>query len=285
MRRKPLFPTPVETIIDPVTRRTRTQRQKNKGRTATHVLTINGRIQLCRCWWYSESLGNSAPSDDLFNHQGQTVTGGVIEMAASLNNDGTSFDSAAENLARTAQVTMSGEQLRKLIIQAGKAVIASQQRNEIPTLFQAADCRADPINPSSLSRIYTGGDGVMVPAITDAEKVKRRNTIKAKRQRSGKTCRPLPPRRPGTSEAFKEVKAVVFYDEHGKHWHERLTRSRWPNVGPLVRREAERLGFANADENIANFDGALRIRNQLVARPDKLPLDGLGLDFYHHWNK
>ena len=88
-------------------------------------------------------------------------------MAARLNNDGTSFDSAAENLARTAQVKMSGEQLRKLIIQAGKAVIASQQRNEIPTSFQAADCRADPINPSSPSRIYTGGDGAMVSSITD----------------------------------------------------------------------------------------------------------------------
>jgi hypothetical protein len=223
MRRKPLFPPPVETITDPVTRRTRPRRQKNKGRQATHVLTINGRIQLRRCWWYSESQGSSAPSDDLFNHQGQTVTGGVIEMAARLNNDGTSFDSAAENLARTAQVKMSGEQLRKLIIQAGKAVIASQQRNEIPTSFQAADCRADPINPSSPSRIYTGGDGAMVSSITDAEKVKRRNTIKAKRQRSGNKYRPLPPRRPGTNVAFK---AVVFYDEHGKHWHERLTRSR-----------------------------------------------------------
>jgi hypothetical protein len=117
----------------------------------------------------------------------------------------------------------------------------------------------------------------MVPSITDKEKVKRRNTIKEKRQRSGKKCRPLPPRRPGTNEAFKEFKVVVFYGESG----ERLTRSRWPQVGPLVRREAERLGFANADEKIANVDGALRIRNQLVALPDKLPLDGLGLDFYH----
>ncbi|MGZ0174075.1 MAG: hypothetical protein ACKVHE_31585 [Planctomycetales bacterium] len=48
-----------------------------------------------------------------------------------------------------------------------------------------------------------------------------------------------------------------------------------------MRREAERLGFVAADEKIANVDGASRIRNQLVARPDKLPLDGLGLDFYH----
>lgn len=209
------------------------------------------------------------------------MTVGVIEMAARLNNESNSFDSAAENLARTAQVRMSGEQLRQLVITVGREVIDAQRTDEIPTAFQADECPADPADPSSQSRLYLGVDGVMVPAITDAEKIKRRNAIKRKRQRSGKKCRPLPPRRRGTDEAFKEFKAIVFYDESAEHWHERLTRSRWPQVGPLVRREARRLGFARASEKIANVDGAVRIRNQLEARPDKLPLDGLGLDFYH----
>ncbi len=245
------------------------------------MLTVNGRIALKRRWWHSAVEGSTAPADHLIDRGGQTVTSGVLEMAARLNNDGTSFDAAAENLARTAQVKMSGEQLRKLVIATGKSVLAAQRTGAIPTAFQAEDCPADPAEPCGPTRLYTGVDGVMVPTITDAEKVKRREAIKQKRQRSGKTCLALPPRRKGSDEKFKEFKVVTFYDEPGTHWHEVLTRGRWHTVGPLVRREARRLNFATADEKIANVDGATRIRNQLEAKPHELPLDGLGLDFYH----
>ena len=258
-----------------------TKRLANKGRQPTHVLTVNGRIALRRRWWHSACEGSTAPADTLIDHQGQTVTGGVIEMASRLNNDGTSFDAAAENLFRTAQIKMSGEQLRQLVIAAGQSVLAAQRSAALPTSFQATDCLADPTTPCSPTRLYTGIDGVMVPAVTDAEKVKRREAIKRRRQRSGKKCRPLPPRRKGSDEKFKEFKVVTFYDETGEHWHEVLTRGRWHTVGPLVRREARRLNFAAADEKIANVDGATRIRNQLEAKPHELPLDGLGLDFYH----
>ena len=60
-------------------------------------------------------------------------------MAARLNNEGNSFGSAAENLARTAQVRMSGAQLRQLVIAAGKEVIEAQRNDEIPTAFQASE--------------------------------------------------------------------------------------------------------------------------------------------------
>jgi hypothetical protein len=281
MRRKPLFPPPQETVIDPVTKQAVTKRLANKGRQRTHVLTVNGRVALRRRWWHSACEGSTAPADTLIDGQGQTVTGGVIEMASRLNNDGASFDAAAENLFRTAQIKMSGEQLRQLVIAAGQSVLAAQRSAALPTSFQATDCPADPANPCSPTRLYTGIDGVMVPTVTDAEKVKRREAIKRTRQRSGKKCRPLPPRRKGSDEKFKEFKVVTFYDEIGQHWHEVLTRGRWHTVGPLVRREARRLNFAAADEKIANVDGATRIRNQLEAKPHELPLDGLGLDFYH----
>ena len=268
-------------MIDPVTQQPRTKRLANKGRQTTHVLCVNGRIVLNRRWWYSPVAGSMAPADTLIDRRGQTVTCGVIEMAARLNNDGTSFDAAAQNLARTAQVTMSGAQLRKLVIAAGQSVLAAQRSAAISTAFQAEECPADPADPSGPTRLYTGVDGVMVPTITDAEKVKRRTAIKQKRQRSGKKCCPLPPRRKDTDEKFKEFKVVTFYDETGKHWHEALTRGRWHTVGALVRREARRLNFTAADEKIANVDGATRIRNQLEAQPRELPLGGLGLDFYH----
>jgi hypothetical protein len=268
-------------MVDSVTQQPRRKRLANKGRQSTHVLSVNGRIALWRRWWHSSASGSTVPADELIDRRGQTVTCGVIEMAARLNNDGTSFDAAAENLARTASVKMSGAQLRKLVIAAGQSVLAAQRSAAIPTAFQAAECPADPADPSSPTRLYTGVDGVMVPIVTDAEKVKRRKAIKQKRQRSGKKCRPLPPRRKGSDEKFKEFKIVTFYDETGKHWHEALTRGRWHTVGALLRREARRLNFAAADEKIANVDGATRIRNQLEAKPRELPLDGLGLDFYH----
>ena len=94
-RRKPLFPPPQETMVDSVTQQPRRKRLANKGRQSTHVLSVNGRIALWRRWWHSSASGSTVPADELIDRRGQTVTCGVIEMAARLNNDGTSFDAAA----------------------------------------------------------------------------------------------------------------------------------------------------------------------------------------------
>ena len=82
MRRKPLFPPPEETVIDPLTKRLVTKRLANKGRQSTHVLTVNGRIVLNRRWWHSASEGSAAPADTFIARQSQTVTDGVIERNA-----------------------------------------------------------------------------------------------------------------------------------------------------------------------------------------------------------
>ena len=52
-------------------------------------------------------------------------------------------------------------------------------------------------------------------------------------------------------------------------------------MGALVRREAARRGLKHTGQKIAIVDGASWIKPQLIAQPDKLPLDGLVLDFYH----
>jgi hypothetical protein len=176
---------------------------------------------------------------------------------------------------------MSSEQLRQLVLAEGRTVLAAQAAGTIPTAFQARDCLLAPGQPHSPTRVYTGCDGVMVPLITEAEKVRRRTAVRQKRQRRGKKCRPLPPRRRGADRSFKEFKTVVFYDEAGRHWHEVLSRRPRKRIGAVLRREAQRLGFAEARERIANVDGADWIRAQLTERPHELPLDGLGLDFYH----
>lgn len=268
-------------MIDVVTKQPVRKRLRNKGQQPRRVLTVNGRVKLVRRWWHSLQSGSVAPVDAAIDRAHDSVSPGVREMVCRLNNDAASFDRTAENLQRTANVPISGEQVRLLVIAEGGQVLAVQQAGAIRPEFQAGDCLVDPQCTEGPTRVYSGVDGVMVPLVTDVEKVKRRQKVLEKRRRCGKKCRPLPPRSRGADRPFKEFKTVVFYDEHGKHWHEVLSRHSRTSVGALIRREAQRVNFSAADERIANVDGASWIRERLTERPDLLPLDGLGLDFYH----
>ena len=97
--------------------------------------------------------------------------------------------------------------------------------------------------------------------------------------RKGRAQPPLPPRRWGADQPYKEFKTITFYDELHEHHHILLSRARRTKVGPLLRREATRLKFLEADERIANVDGASWIPPQLDDAD--LRLHGRGLDFYH----
>ena len=255
------------------------KKKRYKGRQSKNVLTVNGKVTLRRCWWHSPGEGSEAPVDSSIDAEGRTVTPGVLEMISRINNDSTAFTAAAENLQRLAMIPMSDEQLRKLVLAEGRAVLKAQQANTIPPAFQAKDCLVDPQKPDGKTRIYTGTDGVMVPIIRDSEKEKRRKKTCEKRNLSGKKCRPLPPRNKGADQSFKEFKVVVFYNEPGTLWHERLSRGKRNTVGAMMRREAQRLNFVGADERVGIVDGASWIQNQLEEQP--WGLSGLGLDFYH----
>jgi hypothetical protein len=242
---------------------------------------VNGRVKLWRRWWYGLQTGSLAPADEVVDREGTTVTRGVREMACRQNQGSTSFDKAAENLARTAQITMSGEQLRLLVEAEGRKVQAAQQAATLDTAWTAADCPAlkEGCVVPGKTRVYTGCDGVMVPVITQAEKQTRRKKVKEKRRTCGKKRRPLPPLRKGTDQAWKEFKVVYFYDEQVRRQHVAVTHLNHAAAGQLMRREADRLDFRQADERIANVDGAPWIREQL--QHHLAELDGLGLDFYH----
>src|SRR4030065_278947 len=90
----------------------------------------------------------------------------------------------------------------------------------------------------------------MVPIITDSEKSKRRDKVKAKRRRRGKKCKPLPPRRRGSDRSWKEFKVAFFYSEGGKHQHVAFTHGNHVAAGKLLRREADRLRFPKAGERV-----------------------------------
>jgi hypothetical protein len=271
MRRKPLFPPP----HDPTTNK----RLANTGRQSHEVLTINGDIKIVRRWWHGPQLGSVAPADAILDRDGSTITPGVMEMAARVNLSATSFLRAAAALERTAQVKLSGERLRQVAEAVGRQVLKAQQVDAIGVTWHAEDCIVPEGETGPKTRVYTGCDGVMVPIITDAEKIKRRDKVKAKRRRGGKKCKPLPPRKRGSDRPWKEFKVAFFYSENAKRQHVAFTHGNHVAAGKLLRREADRLRFQKADERVGLVDGATWIREQMQLHFAEL--DGLGLDFYH----
>ena len=105
------------------------------------MLTINGRVQLWRRRWYSPREGTTTPLDQWLDTVESTISLGVREMACRLNGDGKNFDKAAANLARTAQVKLSGETLRVLVEAEGKRVLEAQRSGRLAVDWSAADCQ------------------------------------------------------------------------------------------------------------------------------------------------
>ena len=233
-----------------------------------------------RRWWHGPQLGSLAPVDAILDRGGATITPGVVEMACRVNLSATSFVRAAAALERTAQVRLSGERLRQVVEAAGRQVLKAQEGDTIAVTWHAEDCLvAEEGKTGGKTRVYTGCDGVMVPIVTDAEKIKRRDKVKAKRRRSGKKCKPLPPRRRGSDLSWKEFKIAFFYSEGAQHQHVAFTHGNHVAAGRLLRREADRLRFQKADQRVGLVDGATWIREQMQLHFGEL--DGLGLDFYH----
>jgi hypothetical protein len=242
---------------------------------AHQLLTVNDWVRVERTCWYSPGQGSDTPSDAFVDAAGATVSLGARELACRLNQNARSFDKAAENLARAAQIRVSGEKLRQLVEAEGKAVLAAQRSGDFDLGWTASDCATE----AGPTRVYLGSDGVKVPVVTAAEKEVRRQKIKAKRRRRGKKCRPLPRAKAGADQKYKEFKIVAYYSEDQAHRHVTGTRDDHQVAGRMMRRDATRIRLDQADEKVANIDGADWIRNQI--RRQSLPLDAVGLDFYH----
>lgn len=195
-------------------------------------------------------------------------------MACRLNRGANSFQQTAENLARAAHLEVSKETLRQLIEQEGRKVFEAQRRGELAPDWQATDCRT----PAGNTRVYLGADGVMVPLITDAEKKKRREKVRQKRQKSGRRCRPLSPRKEGADQRYKEFKVVTFYDENQEHRYVNVTSGDHSVAGRMMQRMALQIDLKKATEKIGNVDGSPWIRNEIEFYG---LVDALGLDYYH----
>lgn len=222
------------------------------------------------------------PVDRLIDELQATVSLGVREICCRLGLCGGNFDRAAENLKRAAGIVLSGEKLRQVVEEEGRAVLAAHDSEQLEFDWSATDCKTTAglqEGQAPVSRVYLGSDGVKVPLVTESEKQKRRKAVRAKRQQRGRRCRPLPRVKTGADQAYKEFKLVTFYDQDQLHRHVAVTRKDHRSAGKLMRRDAARLLLRTAQQKVANIDGAEWIANQI--RTQKLPLDAVGLDFYH----
>jgi hypothetical protein len=257
------------------------RRLKHKGREPHTVLTVNDRIELERTRWYSPATGGLTPADAWLDAAEGAVSVGARELACRLNQGSRSFAKAAENLARAAQIRISDELLRQVVEAEGKAVLKAQRAGALALPWSGADCavRDEAGRPVGRTRVYLGADGVKVPLVTDQEKRARRHKAKQKRRRRGKKCRALPRPKAGADGRYQEFKVVTYYDQDQEHRHVAATRGDHRAAGRLMRRDAGRVGLSAADDKVALVDGAPWIKNQLKGQ--SLPLDGVGLDFYH----
>lgn len=272
MPRKRLFPPP---------KAPDGRRLQNKGREPHTVLTVNDRLELERTRWYTPTAGGLTPADSWLDVAQATVSLGARELACRLNQGARSFAKASDNLARAAQIRMSDELLRQVVEAEGKAVLTAQQTGRLTIPWTARDCHVTDAagQPTTQTRVYLGADGVKVPLVTDGEKVKRRTKTKRKRRQRGKKCRPLPKAKRGADGRYKEFKIVTYYDQEQERRHVVATRGDHQVAGKLMRREASRIRLGQADDKVALVDGAPWIVNQIEGQ--SLPLDAIGLDFYH----
>jgi hypothetical protein len=254
---------------------------QNKGREGHTVLTVNGRITLRRRRYAAPDTGSCFPLDAWVDAAEDTVSLGLRELVCRLNLASRNFDKAAENVARAAQVRLSGELLRQVVESEGRAIQAAAQAGLLAVPWDAGDCPAldKDGQETGQTRVYLGADGVMVPVITDAEKQARRQGVKAKRRRRGKQCRPLPRAKAGADGPYKEFKVVTLYDDRCAHRLVSVTRGDCAQAGRLMRRDAGRVGLDRADDKVGVVDGSEWIKNQIGRQ--SIPLDDLGLDFYH----
>lgn len=256
------------------------KKQRNKGAHSVGILTVNGRIHVRRTGWWSVTTGHHRPVDARLGLVRQAISLGVVELCCHLNRGSVSFRTVAENLKRAAGISISAETLRGCVEDEGRLIEQLRRQAKLTPSWEAGAGRLTEGPAQGRSRVYLSCDGVHVPVITHAEKLKRRAKIKARRKgRPRASRRPLPRIRPGSDQGFKELKVLAFYDQHKAFCHSVATCQDHRHAGRLMRREADRLGWHHADERVSIADGARWI--QFRMEDADLKLDGLILDFYH----
>ncbi len=247
------------------------------------MLSCNGRVELRRRRFQSDTGQSGVPVDDLIDVAASGVSLAVREMCCRIATDSGSFARAAANLNRLAQVQMSDEKLRQLAESEGRAVLAWHEHEQLEFDFNAGKCLTDQTGDGSIhSRIYVGIDGFMVPMVTDAEAGKRHEKAVARRKKlkRKKGVRRQKLKRPkGADQRYKEMKLVTIYDQYKSHRLVRATRLGVKQAGRLLRDMSADVKLKSAEQVAAVTDGAEWIARLIDANlPAKRTVI---LDYFH----
>ena len=206
---------------------------------------------------------------------------GLRELACRLNLASRNFDKAAENLGRAAQVHLSGEFLRQVVESEGRAVQAAAQAGKLPLDWSASDCPAlDKEGRRRSVRVSTWAATASWFPTSPTPRSGRgasgsRPRADAAAGSDGRCPRP-DPGPTGRSRSSRSSRSMTTTGRTA--WcrrHAATARQR----GGFIRRDAGRIRLDQADDKVGVVDGSDWIKNQIQRQ--SLPLDDLGLDFYH----
>jgi hypothetical protein len=183
-----------------------------------------------------------------------------------------SFRTASEDLARIGQIDLSHEVVRKIVEAEGQRVLDEQRRRKLRPRWTAEDCRARPDQPSC---VITGVDGVKVPLVSEAEKLKRRSNRGPKPK--GQSRRRYV--RKGSEQRYKEFKILAFYSPSHERQYAVGTSGDHKVLGRMMRRHAAMINLSRADIAYSVSDGAEWIRRQYNCQLPMLKANIL--DYYH----
>lgn len=230
---------------------------------------MNGRVEFSRTVYWNKHRGPVIPLDTALGSERYSV--GVQEMCCRVGGT-VSFRRASDDLARTAQLSVSADSLRQIVEHRAAHVLRCQRQGTLTPDWTSVDCQVDAQHPTCL---MTGADGVLVPLVTEAEKAKRRQ--KRRRRRRGQPLRRAI--RKGSDQKYKEFKIIAFYDQDGTHQYVAGTGGNHEQAGRLMRQYGRMLAIDRAQLKYSVTDGAEWIRRQYASQ---LPmLDAHVLDYYH----
>lgn len=256
------------------------RKPRDKGLRPVGVTTAAGAATLeRRYFWSPDARAAGCPADTLSGLAAWpdgALSPGAREVCCLLAL-ACPFRTASEDLRRIGGLRVCPERLRQCVEREAASASAAKASGALKPSFTAADL------PAGASRLYVGLDGLFVATVTDAEKRKRRRAQSARRaartRRGIDNAKPLPPRRAGTDQRFKEVKVGLFYDQAKEHRHAWATGGDAAAMGGLLREQAALLKLDQVKQTRSLTDGAAWIVGQLAGQ---LPmLGGMILDVQH----
>ena len=233
--------------------------------------TVNGAVTVERTVYWSKATGSVHPADRWLGIEQHSVSPGVRELCCLLSLD-SSFAKVSRSLQRTAQLILSEDRIRRVVVAEGQAVMRAQRHGLLAASFTVEDCD-DGV-------MVSGADGVFVPVVAEQQKARRRATEAAKRQAEGRrsTRRAGRPKR-GAAGTYAEAKVLTFYNQTKSKVHVVATLGDCRALGRMMRREGRKVRLAEAAFSYSVADGAKWIERQYQVN---LPMLGAAvLDWYH----